>query len=82
MPFGCPRCRSPVPRRIPAPIRWSVVLVAWGATLFCVGASILTGPTILAELPILIPLGIGMVTGAHVFAFRDLTCPACGCAVE
>ena len=74
----CPHCHARTPPRPSVLVRGALLCLAWTASMAYVFGGILLGPLILFVLPVLIPMGIAMVTAAHGFAFGDRECPACG----
>lgn len=77
-PTHCPHCQAVVPRQ---PSRWrrdAVVVLAWLVAITAVFGSALLGPINIGILPIFIPATICMVSGAHIWAYPDVICDACG----
>lgn len=78
----CPHCHTEVPEAPSLALRAGVVGLAWTVSMAYVLAAIMLGPAIIAVLPVLIPMGIAMVSSAHGWAFEDRVCEACGKLVE
>ncbi|PRP94604.1 hypothetical protein ENSA5_40710 [Enhygromyxa salina] len=78
----CPHCNAPAAKVPSRSLRTLVVVGAWTATLAFVFGGISLGPGIVVALPIIVLGGVATITGAHIWAYGDRACYACGKMVE
>lgn len=74
----CNHCRASLPAPRPRLYAGAALVAAYLITFAALFGFSLLGPLGIFFLPMMVPLGIGLISPAHEYASRRDVCPACG----